>query len=144
MHRHLGTRWQQHETELEELRYPDVAFLSGATEGDLSLLIVGPTEAGETRYYVLTFYGVQIVESYAELFYSVLGEVDSGPGCAFSTITNSQLLPRIEERLGGGFAHFVVCGGNMCSEVVADEHFVLRRFASEQEARATTVRELVA
>ena len=133
-----GTSWRGVPTPMDNLFFPSIAFGGGGTEGDVTLLVLG------TPSFVLRFAGVEAVCGYSETAYWSLATEDTRPQHALNLISGSPLLERLagyrqETRL----AHFLVCGGDICCEIVAYDSYALTPYASQDLAEAALAREMV-
>ena len=132
-----GIRWQGIPTPMDRLFFPSIAFGGGGAESCVTLLVAG------TPSFVLRFTDVQAVCGYSETVYWSLAAERSRPVHALNLVLGSPLLAslrafRHEPRL----EHFLVCGGDMCCEVIAFGAYALSEYPNSDLAEAALAREM--
>jgi hypothetical protein len=133
----VGTRWQGIPTPMDRLFFPSIALGGGGAEGYVTLLVA------DTPSFVLRFTEVQAVCGYSETVYWSLAGERSRPVHVLNLVLGSPLLARLrvfrhEPRL----EHFLVCGGDMCCEIIAFGAYVLSDYPTSELAEAALAREM--
>lgn len=133
-----GTRWHGIPTPMDNLFYPSVMFGGGGAEGQVALLVIGAPS------FVLRFDLVEAVCGYSETLYWSLSTDTARPQHTLNLIQGSPLLDQIKAfRQDTPLAHFLVCGGDMCCEVIASNAYALTAYDSQDLAEAALAREIV-
>jgi hypothetical protein len=137
MHTSLGTRCTGVSTPLDETFYPSISFGPGGAEGEVTLLLT------DKRYFVLRFGNVETVCGYSETVYWTLAEEPSRPYHILNLIQRSPLVERIIPfRPVSSLSHFLVCGAQMCVEIVAADAYDLREYSTQALAEYELALEL--
>jgi len=127
-----GTRWLGVPSPMDALFFPSVTIGDGGVEGDLTLLVSGDSRTYPGPSFLITFGNVESICAYSETLYWSLAAEPTRPQHVLNLILESPLLRRVAERGGNGgvdrLAHFLVCGGDMCCEVLAADCYGLRTF----------------
>lgn len=142
MHTHKGVIWRGVATALDSLFFPSVSFGEGGAEGWLALLVAGRLNGSpDSASFLIRFDDVQWVGGYSETVYWTLAEAKHRPAHALNIIADSSWPKRLEAIGRGDYhAHFLLCGGDMCCEVVAASEYRISAFASEQGAEDELLR----
>lgn len=136
MHTHKGVVWTGVATALDGLFFPGISFGEGGAEGRLVLIVGGRLNGGpDAASFLIQFDDVQWVGGYSETVYWTLAEANHRPVHALNIIADSSWPKRLEA-IGRGdhYAHFLLCGGDMCCEVVAASEYSINAFDSEDGA----------
>ena len=132
-----GTGWQGIPTPMDKLFWPSISFGSGGVEGSIALLIAGAPS------FVLRFGSVEAVCGYSETVYWSLASENTRPSHTLNLVIGSPLLDRLREFRGDPLLElFLICGGDMCCEVVARGAYALSEYPTHELAEAALAREM--
>jgi hypothetical protein len=85
----------------------------------------------DRRYFVLRFVNVEAICGYDETVYWMLAEEPSRPHHILNLIQKSSLVERIIPfRPVSTLSHFLICGADMCVEIVAAAAYDLPEYPS--------------
>lgn len=100
-------------------------FADGGAETTLTLLVTGERQDKTSRLAVLLrFHHLQSICGYSETVYWSQAETERRPTHLLNRIEASPLLHQLKTfRNDPGLTHFLVCGGNMCCEIIAAEAY---------------------
>lgn len=122
----------------DQLFFPSVSFGPGGAEGTVTLLVVGGRRDGAIAPTLIVYFQTVVsVCGYSETAYWSLAEARHRPRHFLNVIRNSPLAARIKGRLPwyDAIQHYLVCGGDMCCEVVATDYSIAE-YQTEAEAVA--------
>lgn len=133
------TVWRGIPTGADALFFPDILFSDGGAEGALGLRIIGGDGAGgPMRGVLMEFNGVVSVCGYSETAYWSFADAIHRPQHFLNVIETSPEPARMAELGRFNLTHYLLCGGNMCCEVLAGDRYDVRAFEThgglEEEA----------
>lgn len=134
MHTASDVVWTGVPTAADELFFPSITFGEGGAEGWLTLLVAGRVgPQGPVRGYMFVFQHVEAISGFSETVYWSLAQAAHRPPAFLNTIENSALLEQIQQfREADYLRHFLLCGGDMCCEIVAGMDCEVIAFESER------------
>ena len=140
METQAGTRWKRVETELDDLWFPEIEIAHGGAS-EVWLSLVGGSHPSDrkfdgNRFYSVRFQGAEFLCVVEERVYWSVCEESDRPSAAISEIENSKLLEKIRPHIADTLKHFLVCGGNVCCEVIAYDQIEVARHPSRSAANS--------
>jgi len=130
-----GTVWKGIPTPLDNLFFPSIE-MAGGFWNRANFLV------RDKQPFVVSFGNVESICAYEETPYWTFAEESSRPGHALNLIVGTELLARIEAMYSGSrYFHFLLCGGDLCAEVLA-QGYAIKRFDCEADAEQALAREL--
>jgi hypothetical protein len=115
--------------------WPSISF-GGGGMGQASFLVEG------SPAFVLLFNRVEAVSAYEETPYWSLSEEKTRPQNALNIIQATPLLLRLRAfRDAPELEHFLLCGGDMCAEVIAAAYAIFE-YPTTEEAKEALARKM--
>ena len=141
MHTTHDIRWRGIPTAVDELFFPSIEFGEGSTESGVTLLVSGNLRTGEPGPgYMVEFHHVQAICGYSETVYWSLAEADHRPDRFLNAIEGAALPERVRPLRGLQLGHFLVCGADMCCEIIAADYYDIMAFEDERSLHEAMVR----
>ena len=149
MHTSIGTVWRGIPTDGDALFFPSILFSDGTAGGGwLTLRVIGTDgKGGPTSGVLIEFHDVASVCCYNESDYWISAEATSRPAHLLSVIETSPEPARLADLGLSHLVHYLLCGGDMCCEILASDAYRVMRFddevALEEEALRRRRREVM-
>lgn len=125
-----GTTWQGIPTALDRTFFPSITIAGGGFGGNISFVISGAPA------FILNFRNFEVISAYEETPYWTLAETNDRPLHTLNLIVDTPLVLRLRDLLHKpSLSHFLLCGGDMCAEVVADA-YAIEEFARTENEEA--------
>lgn len=137
----IDTVWRGVPTDGDALFFPSILFNDGGAEGWLTLRVIGNVgPGGPTRGLLVEFADVASVCGYSETAYWSFAEAAHRPQHFLNIIETSTEPARMAELGRPGLVHYLLCGGDMCCEVLAADHRHITAFDTELELEEQALR----
>lgn len=125
----------------DALFFPSIIFSDGGAEGSLILRVIGrPEGGGPAQGFLIEFHHVEAVCGYSETVYWSFADAIHRPQHCLNIIESSMEPSRMAELGRTNLVHYLLCGGDMCCEIVASDRYVITTFDSEDALEREAVR----
>jgi hypothetical protein len=141
MHTAAGTVWKGIPTPLDGVNNWPSIVLTGAV-GLPHFLVDCTSTSRPSGVFVVSFTNAEAVCAYEETPYWFFAQEATRPGHILNMIIGTDLLAKIESLYPGSrYFHFLLCGGDMCAEVVA-LGYAIQEFRTLEKAEQALAAEI--